>query len=263
MAAHVGRVAGGVACPRGGAFPGEGASWCPLRPVEGVVQRFPGCLWGVGDADAESQAVSAAWRGRDLVVGGVRRCPSDHAVVFPLHCPPDVPVFEHVDFCGGQGGVHCVPADRLDGADHRVGRWECSYVEYLVDFLGGRADAGGILHRLGWTWRGAVLPEPGGGRHGVHGCHQDVFRQPFHMRWLSPSRSRGMVASAFRVRSAMARWGPGVACVGSSGRRLSDGMLGGGALEGGWLHRQVFDKVERYGVVAVRRGQEVGVWVPR
>ena len=44
VAAHVGRVAGGVACPRWGAFRGEGAFWRPLRPVEGVVQRFPGCL---------------------------------------------------------------------------------------------------------------------------------------------------------------------------------------------------------------------------
>ena len=50
---------------------------------------------------------------------------------------------------------------------------------------------------------------------------------PSTMRWLSPSRSRGMVASAFRVRSAMARLGPGVACVGSSGGRPSDGLWGG------------------------------------
>ena len=47
------------------------------------------------------------------------------------------------------------------------------------------------------------------------------------MRWFSPSRSRGMVASAFRVRSAMARLGPGVACVCSSGGRPWDGGWGG------------------------------------
>ena len=69
VAAHVGRVAGGVACPRWGAFRGEGAFWRPLRPVAGVVQRFPGCLWGVGDACGESQAVSSAWWGQDFVVG--------------------------------------------------------------------------------------------------------------------------------------------------------------------------------------------------
>ena len=37
--------------------------------------------------------------------------------------------------------------------------------------------------------------------------------------------------------------------------------LGGALLERGWPHNQAFDKVWRYGVVAVRRGQEVGVWV--
>ena len=47
------------------------------------------------------------------------------------------------------------------------------------------------------------------------------------MRWFSPSRSRGMVASAFRVGSVMARLGPGVVCVGSSGGRPSDGVWGG------------------------------------
>ena len=77
VAAHVGRVAGGVACPRWGSLRGEGAFWRPLRPVEGVVQCFPGCLWGVGDACGESQAVSSAWWGRDFAVGGVCRCPSD------------------------------------------------------------------------------------------------------------------------------------------------------------------------------------------
>ena len=66
---------------------------------------------------------------------------------------------------------------------------------------------------------------------------------PSTMRWFSPSRSREMVASAFRVRSAMARLGPGVACVVSSGGRSSDGMWGGALLEGGLSHHQVLDKV--------------------
>ena len=38
--------------------------------------------------------------------------------------------------------------------------------------------------------------------------------------------------------------------------------VGGVPLEGGWPHCQVFDQLERYGVVAMCRGQEVGVWVP-
>ena len=50
---------------------------------------------------------------------------------------------------------------------------------------------------------------------------------PSTMRWFSPSRSRGMVASAFRVRSAMERLGPGVVCVGSSGGRPSNGVWEG------------------------------------
>ena len=66
---------------------------------------------------------------------------------------------------------------------------------------------------------------------------------PSTMRWSSPSRSRGMVASAFRVRSVMACLGPGVACVGSSAGRPSDWVWGGALLEGGWSHCQVFDKV--------------------
>ena len=41
----------------------------------------------------------------------------------------------------------------------------------------------------------------------------------------------------------MARLGPGVACVGSSGGRPSDGMWGGAFLERRWSHRQVLDKV--------------------
>ena len=149
VAAHVGRVAGGVACPRWGAFRGEGAFWRPLRPVEGVVQRFPGCLWGVGDACGESQAVSSAWWGRDFAVGGVCRCPSDLAVVVPFHRPPGIPVFEDVDLRGGRGGVHGVPADELDGADRRVGARGCSHVEDLVDVLGGGARVGAVLRCLG------------------------------------------------------------------------------------------------------------------
>ena len=129
VAAHVGRVAGGVACPRWGAFRGEGAFWRPLRPVEGVLLRFPGCFWGVGDACGESQAVPSASWGRDFVVRGVCRCPSDLAVVVPFHRPPGVPVFEDVDLCGGRGGVHGVLADELDGVDLGVGLRGCSHVE--------------------------------------------------------------------------------------------------------------------------------------
>ena len=66
---------------------------------------------------------------------------------------------------------------------------------------------------------------------------------PSTRRWFSPSRSRGMVASAFRVRSAMERLGPGVACVGSSGRASVKWGAGGALLEVGWSHRQVLDKV--------------------
>ena len=66
---------------------------------------------------------------------------------------------------------------------------------------------------------------------------------PCTMRWFSPSRPRGMVASGFRVRCEMARLGPGVVCIGSSGGRPSDGVLGGALLEGGWSHRQVLHKV--------------------
>ena len=101
------------------------------------MQRFPGCLSGVGDAGGESQAVASAWWGRDFPVGGVCRCPSDLAVVVPFHCPPDVSVFEDVDFCSGREGAHCVAADELDGADHGVGLQGCSHVEDLLDLLGG------------------------------------------------------------------------------------------------------------------------------
>ena len=149
VAAHVGRVAGGMACPRWGAFRGEGALLRPLRRVEGVVQRFPGCLWGVGDVGGESQAFASAWWGRDFVVGGVCRCPSDLAMVVAFHCPPDVPVFEDVDLRGGRGGVHGVSADELDGADLGVGPRGCSRAENSVDVLSGRARAGGVLRCLG------------------------------------------------------------------------------------------------------------------
>ena len=149
VAAHVGRVAGGPACPRWGAFWGEGALWRPLRPVEGEVQRFRGCFWGVGDACGELQAVPSVWWGRDLVVGGVCRCPSDPAVVVPFHCPPDVPVFEDMDLCGGRGGVHGVPADELDGADVGVGFRGYSRAEDAAHVLCGRARVGGVLRCLG------------------------------------------------------------------------------------------------------------------
>ena len=113
------------------------------------MQCFPGCLWGAGDAGAQSQTVPVAWRGRDLVVGGVCCCPSDLTMVVPLHCPPDIPVFEDVYFRAGQRRVHSVPADELDGADHGVTFRGRSLVEDLVDVLGGRAPAGGVLRRLG------------------------------------------------------------------------------------------------------------------
>ena len=87
--------------------------------------------------------------------------------------------------------------------------------------------------------------------------------KPSTMRWFSPSRSQGNVG--FRL------WG--VKCHGAFGSRrgvcrliwwASVGQgVGGAPLEGGRSKRQVFDKVEWYGVVVVRRGQEVGVWVPR
>ena len=50
---------------------------------------------------------------------------------------------------------------------------------------------------------------------------------PSTTRWFFPSRSREIVASPFRVRSAMACLGPGVACVGTSDGRPSDGAWGG------------------------------------
>ena len=50
---------------------------------------------------------------------------------------------------------------------------------------------------------------------------------PSTMMLFFPSWSRGMVASAFSVKSAMACLGPGVACVGSSGGRPFDWVLQG------------------------------------
>ena len=71
-----------------------------------------------------------------------------------------------------------------------------------------------------------------------------------------------MVGSAFRVRSAMARLGPGVACVGSSGGRPSDGVWGGRFWKGDGPTARCSTRCSGM-VVAVRRGQEVWVWVPR
>ena len=48
----------------------------------------------------------------------------------------------------------------------------------------------------------------------------------------------------------MARLGPGVACVCSSGGRQSAGAWGGAPLGGGWPDCQVLDNLELYGVVA-------------
>ena len=133
------------------------------------MQRFPGRLWGVGDAGGEPQAVPAAWWGRYLVVGGVRCRLLDLALVVPLHCPPGVPVLEDVYFRGGRGCVHCVPADELDVADHGMGFCGRSHEEDMVDVFGGSTLAGGVMCRLGWSLRGAVPPEAGGGRRGLYG----------------------------------------------------------------------------------------------
>ena len=89
------------------------------------------------------------------------------------------------------GCVHGVPADELDGADLGVGLQGCSQVEDLVDVLGGRASVGGVLRCLGWRPGGAVFPEAGGGHRGVHGCDQDVFRQPFHHEVVFPLQVSG------------------------------------------------------------------------
>ena len=219
VAAHVGRVAGGVACPRWGAFLGEGAFWRPLRPVEGVVQRFSGCLWGVGDACGEWQAVPSAWWGWDFVVGGVCRCPSDLAVVAP-------------------STVHQVSRCLRMWTSVVVGG--ASMASQLTSWMGrtwGWVFRGARMLRI-WWMSSAVGPVPGAscaawarGGKGRSSQRQEADAvaymaairtcsvSPSTMRWFSPSRSRGMVASAFRVRSAMARLGPGVACVGSSGGR--------------------------------------------
>ena len=93
------------------------------------MQHVHGGLWAVEDAGGEHQAVPAAWRGRYRVVGGVRCCLRDLAVVVPLHCAPGVPVFEDLYFRGDRGCVHRVPANELDGADHGMGFRERSHEE--------------------------------------------------------------------------------------------------------------------------------------
>ena len=232
VAAHVGRVVGRVAGPRWGAFRREGAPWRPLHAVEGVVQRFRGCFWGVGDAGGESQAVSSAWRGRDLVIGGVCRCSSELAVVISFHCPPDVPVFEDVELRGGRGGVHCVPADELDRADHGVGLWGCPHVKDLWT----SSAVGPVLGACCAACARVREGQSSQRREAAAVAYMAVIKtcsvSPSTMRWFSSSRSLGMVSAAFRVRSAMARFGPGVACVGSSGGRLSDGVWGGASGRG-------------------------------
>ena len=129
--------------------------------------------------------------GRYLVIGGARCRLPDIAVVVPLHCPPGVPVFEDVHFRGGRGCIHRVPADELDRPDHSVGFWGRSHEEDVVDVLGGRSRAGGVLCRLGERWGGAVLPEAAGGRRSVHGCNQDVFCQPFDHEVFFPFQVSG------------------------------------------------------------------------
>ena len=46
-------------------------------------------------------------------------------------------------------GVLCAPADELEGADHGLGFLGRSHEEGVVDVLGGRSRAGGVLCRLG------------------------------------------------------------------------------------------------------------------
>ena len=210
---------------------GEGALWRPLRPVKGVVQRFPGCFWGVGDAGGGLQAVPSAWWGRDLVVGGVCRCPSDLAVVVPFHCPADVPVFEDVDLCGGRGGVHGVPAEDLDGAN--LG-WMSSAV-------------GPVLGASCAAWASGGEGRSSQRREADAAVYMAAIRtcsiSHYTMSWFSPFRSRCMVASAFQ----------GEECDGAfrSGRGMRRLIwrasvrwgVGGAFLEGGWSHRRVLDKV--------------------
>ena len=120
---------GGSCRPRGGRrgastwgrVLGGGGPLAPSVLIRGRCARFPRWLWGVENAGRESQAFPAAWWGQYLIVEGERcRLPALSLVV-PLHCPPGVPVLEDVYFCGGQDWVHCLPADKLDRADHMVG----------------------------------------------------------------------------------------------------------------------------------------------
>ena len=103
LAAHLGREASGMTCSRGGAPGGGAGPWRPQSQVEGVVQRFPGQLRGVGDAGSESQVVPAAWWGRYLVGGGVHSRLRDLSVVVPLYCQPGVLVFEDLYYRCGRG----------------------------------------------------------------------------------------------------------------------------------------------------------------
>ena len=60
-----------------------------------------------------------------------------------------------------------------------------------MDVLGGTARVRGVLRCLGQRSGGAVLPEAGGGRRGVHGCDQDVLHQPFHHEVVFPLQVSG------------------------------------------------------------------------
>ena len=202
---HVNRVGGGVPCPRWGAFRGEGAFWRPLHPVESVVQRFSGCSWGVGNGGGKLQAVPSVWWGRDLVLGGVCRCPSDLAVVVPFHCPPDVPVFEDVDLCGGR---EAPMASQLTSWMART--WGWIYGGARVLRMRWMSSAVGPA----WGASCAAWARGGEGRSSQRReadavAYMATIRtcsvSPSTMRCFSPSRSRGMVASAFRVRSVVPR----------------------------------------------------------
>ena len=58
-------------------------------------------------------------------------------------------MLEDVYLRGGRGCVHCVPANEQDGADYGVGFWGRSHEDDVVDVLGGRSWAGGVMCRLG------------------------------------------------------------------------------------------------------------------
>ena len=113
------------------------------------MQRFSGRLRGLKDTVGKLQAVSAACRGRSLVVGGVHCNLPVLAVVVSFHPAPGVPVPGDVYFRGGRGCFHCVPADELDGADHRVGSWGRLHEEDVVYVLGRRSWAQGVFCRPG------------------------------------------------------------------------------------------------------------------